>query len=661
VEFDGELPGDGRDGRGGMSAPLVLVVEDNQPLRRMVGLTLSTAGYRVAEASDGREALEQARRELPALVLTDLMLPDLDGAQLLVKLRALPSADRLPVIAVSGSRGKLDALTDEPAQFNEFLLKPVPTWQLVATAGRYAALQSPDATIGVGRALLLVDDNSVQLKLQRLQLERLGFIVSTASDGAAALRAARAMRPDVIVSDVLMPEVDGFELCRAVRADPELRTVPVVLMSSAYLADADRRLADRAGATAYLERGPDLAELELTLSACIHAEPDAELKPFPEFDLEHARRVRRQLDAYVTSNAKLSEHLELKTVELSVVAGIANLITRALDAPDVLDEALTRCLEVAGVAAGTAWLCDEQGTLRCATDAGAADHVAALRTAVERLVADNDLALSGGLVMLHPDELGCGGVAASLAAGGETLGVLAISWHDPELDTERVGFVRTIAGQLSEAIAVRRAIRQLDSSREETIRRLALAAEFRDNDTARHTERVSLYSSLLARRLGLGDARAELIRVASVMHDVGKIGVSDAILLKPDSLTPEEFEQIKLHTTVGHRILGASKVELLELAATIALTHHERVDGTGYPQRLIADEIPIEGRIVAVADVFDALTSRRVYRPAMTVENAIATMRAGRGTQFDAQVLDTFLESLDEILSIRARSAAAIA
>jgi hypothetical protein len=394
--------------------------------------------------------------------------------------------------------------------------------------------------------------------------------------------------------------------------------------------------------------------LERTLSTCAHALPNTELPPFPEFDIEHARRVRRQLEQHVADNTKLSEHLELKTVQLSVVAGVAHVITRASDAAGVLDEALTRCLEVVGVGAGLAWLRDQDGTLRCAAEAGAPGHVSVLRHAVERLEIEDQLELGGGLVTLATGELGCAGVVASLAAGGEPLGVLAISWHDRELDDERVGFVRTIAGQLSEAIAVRRAIKQLDSSREETIRRLALAAEFRDNDTARHTERVSLYSSLLAQRLGLGDERAELIRVASVMHDVGKIGVPDAILLKPGSLTPEEFEQIKLHTTFGHRILSASQVDLLELAATIALTHHERVDGTGYPRQLIGSEIPIEGRIVAVADVFDALTSRRVYRPALSVESAIETMRAGRGTQFDAHVLDTFLESLDEILAIRA-------
>jgi response regulator RpfG family c-di-GMP phosphodiesterase len=637
-----------------MTGPRILVIEDNQPLRRMVTLTLTTGGYEVAEASDGREALDHAERELPSLVLTDLMLPDLDGEQILAALRAIPGAELLPVIAVSGSSGKIEELSAGSATFSEYLLKPVPPAQLVATVGRYAPLQSPDATVGVGRSLLLVDDDAVQRKLSRLQLERLGFIVTVAADGAEAWRAAQEVRPDVIVSDVLMPKMDGFELCREVRSSPQLERVPIVLMSSAYLDDDDRYLAERAGANAYLERSADPTPLRRALGDLLSGSPVKPVDPFPNFELEHARRIRHQLEQHVEAKADLSERLELKSVQLSVVAGISSVITRSLDAVDVIEEALTRCLEVFGVSAGVAWLRDPLGRLECAAEVGSGEHATALRRAVEHEPAlEQELARNSGLSTLSPDHSRLHGVAASLAAAGDPLGLLAISWHDVGLDQQRIGFVRTIAGQLSEAIAVRRAITQLDSSREETIRRLALAAEFRDNDTARHTERVSRYSSLLARKLGLGDEIAELIRVASVMHDVGKIGVSDTILLKPGPLTGEEFEQMKLHTTFGHRILGGSHVDLLDLAATIALHHHERIDGTGYPNRLTGGAIPIEGLIVAVADVFDALTSRRVYRPALTVESAIETMRAGSGTQFDPQVLDTFFAALDEVLEIR--------
>jgi putative two-component system response regulator len=198
-----------------------------------------------------------------------------------------------------------------------------------------------------------------------------------------------------------------------------------------------------------------------------------------------------------------------------------------------------------------------------------------------------------------------------------------------------------------------RAERDIRSSREETIQRLALAAEFRDDETARHVQRMSHYCALLARRHGLEADRCELIRIASPMHDIGKIGTPDNILLKPGKFTPEEFEAISRHPEIGYRILSGSEAELLRLAAVIAWTHHEKYDGTGYPRKLVGDAIPLEGRIAAIADAFDALTSRRVYKPAYPVEQAITMMRNGRGKHFDPSLLDTFLTAMDEVLAIK--------
>jgi putative two-component system response regulator len=216
---------------------------------------------------------------------------------------------------------------------------------------------------------------------------------------------------------------------------------------------------------------------------------------------------------------------------------------------------------------------------------------------------------------------------------------------------ERTGTLReTIARLESSQVELRRL-------REETIRRLSWAAEFRNQETGEHIVRVSLYCSLLARLAGFDAARSELIQVASPMHDVGKIGIPDRILLKPGPLTPEERQVMEAHAEMGHRILAGSGVELLDLAAVMALTHHERIDGRGYPQRLRGNEIPVEGRIAAVADVFDALTSDRVYRPAYQPEEARALMLEGRGTQFDADLLDLFFGAFDDLLAIRRATA----
>ena len=213
---------------------------------------------------------------------------------------------------------------------------------------------------------------------------------------------------------------------------------------------------------------------------------------------------------------------------------------------------------------------------------------------------------------------------------------------------------------LERTSTLRETIAQLESSeselrrlREETIRRLAWAAEFRSNETGQHLLRMSLYCTLLARLVGLDADRTEMIRIASPMHDVGKIGIPDRILLKPTFLTPEERAVMQAHTEMGHRILTGSGVELLDLAATLALTHHERIDGQGYPCGLEDDDIPLEGRIAAIADVFDALTSDRVYRLAFRPDEAREQMLTGRGTQFDQELLDLFFGAWDDVLAIR--------
>ena len=171
-------------------------------------------------------------------------------------------------------------------------------------------------------------------------------------------------------------------------------------------------------------------------------------------------------------------------------------------------------------------------------------------------------------------------------------------------------------------------------------------------ETGQHIERMSRYTELLARHCGLSGEECTTIRMAAAMHDVGKIGVPDGILFKPGRVSAGEFEVIKQHPELGFSILDKSEQPLLVLAALIARTHHERWDGTGYPRGLAGTGIAMEGRIAAVADVFDALVSRRVYKPAFTVEHSLDIMRDGRGTSFDPDVLDQFLEHADEAVGV---------
>jgi putative two-component system response regulator len=216
---------------------------------------------------------------------------------------------------------------------------------------------------------------------------------------------------------------------------------------------------------------------------------------------------------------------------------------------------------------------------------------------------------------------------------------------------EEIVRTRTIA--LQQALEwLERSEKELRLSREETIQRLAIAAEFRDSSTAQHIQRMSHYCELLARRYGLSPDRCDLIRTASPMHDIGKIGTPDHVLLKPGKFTPEEFKVIAQHTEIGYRILAGSDSELLKIAALIAWTHHERYDGTGYPRGLKGEDIPLEGRITAIADNFDALTTQRVYKPAYDFDHAKELMLKERGTHFDPDLLDIFFASMDDIKRI---------
>ncbi len=232
--------------------------------------------------------------------------------------------------------------------------------------------------------------------------------------------------------------------------------------------------------------------------------------------------------------------------------------------------------------------------------------------------------------------------------------------------------LETYAVELEKQVRAR--TRQIDRSREQIIHCLARAAEYRDNETGEHVIRVGKYCGVIARQLGFGPEYCRQIELASQLHDVGKIGIPDSILLNPGKLSREEFEVMKTHCGLGCQImepLANSELErvkghaengflmegvdshMLELAATIARTHHEKWDGTGYPNGLTGDQIPIEGRITCVADVYDALCSERPYKPKFPVKKCLEIMLSERGTRFDPIVLDAFLDQIDQIEMIR--------
>ncbi len=206
-------------------------------------------------------------------------------------------------------------------------------------------------------------------------------------------------------------------------------------------------------------------------------------------------------------------------------------------------------------------------------------------------------------------------------------------------------------GILEEMVSKRTA--EVVQSRLEIVQRLGRASEYRDNETGRHILRMSHCAALLARQIGWSEERCNLLLHASPMHDLGKIGISDTILLKPARLTDEERTIMETHTTIGADILSGSNNELLETARIIALTHHEKWDGSGYPCKLAGQAIPLEGRISAIVDVFDALTSERPYKKAWPVDEAVAEIQKLKGTHFDPELVEHFLTILPEVQNIQ--------
>jgi HD-GYP domain-containing protein (c-di-GMP phosphodiesterase class II) len=244
------------------------------------------------------------------------------------------------------------------------------------------------------------------------------------------------------------------------------------------------------------------------------------------------------------------------------------------------------------------------------------------------------LVAGAGAVMANGQVAVACALVLALAAGA--VGWLAGERHREALQKE-VG---------DRSTELRKALTELEIAQAETVRRLSMAVEFRDEDTGAHIERIGRFSTLLAEQIGMDEELCARMVHAAPLHDVGKVAIPDAILLKPGKLTAQERAIVETHAEEGHRLLKGSTSAILDLAATIALSHHEKWDGSGYPRGVKGEAIPIEGRIVAIADVFDALTSDRVYRKAFAVEEAVAMMRDERGKHFDPVLLDAFLEVL---------------
>ncbi len=349
-----------------MSHPTILVIEDNATTRKMFRLALQSENYTVLEAEDGATALYQAMNHPVNLILQDLILPDMDSLTLNNQLRALPNGDKIPILALSGFLSKMDELQAAGANFNAYLIKPVEISYLIETIQLYLpSVRWINKEKNAVKHILLADDNSIQLKLVRMQLINAGFEVTTATDGKSALDCVEKNLFDAVISDVLMPHLDGFELCLEIRRNPKTAHIPVILISSNYLEEADRALAKKVSADAYLTRTPDSQDLVSTLNSCFKNKKEIKkTESIDAFKEEHIQRLVRQLEHQIENNMNLSNRCALQAAQLSLLDGISAALTNKEGIDVALKDVLAVCLDSAGVSKGILYFADSEGKLK---------------------------------------------------------------------------------------------------------------------------------------------------------------------------------------------------------------------------------------------------------------------------------------------------------
>lgn len=465
----------------------ILLVEDNPITRKLVRLALESGGYEVHEASDGAAGLDVFARQSPALVLLDLNLPDVDSFALLAQLRSVPGGSERPILALSGMLSAADSARLASAGFDDVVSKPVEGTRLLLSVRAHLPAETMPVRSREQRRILIADDDPVQRKLVAIRLTRAGYLVDAAADGEQALELARKVRPDAIVSDVLMPRLDGFGLCVAVRNDPALAQTPILLVSNSYLEAQDRELARKAGADDLVVRTPELREVFAALeSASIVSRMQGNAQSAPpviDGELERARIVRmmNQLERQVAMQASLNQRYSLLSAELSVLSGISEALTGRDDIEEALRQVLTSCFDAGGIAVGMVYRRTAAGLQLTSFgtghgwEAGAAESFFGQRELLQALIdaqacvvfpstaphasaADAVLARSGAGSL----------IVAPLGYRGEPLGALVMMSYSRDLHApDRVAFAQAVAGQISVALALAKSFEAKDASERE--------------------------------------------------------------------------------------------------------------------------------------------------------------------------------------------------
>ncbi len=472
--------------------PKILIVEDNPVTRKLFLVTLIAEGFSVLEAGDARTALELTAEHAPSLIIQGLILPDMDGFELLRRLRKLPAGRRATIIACSGLPSRMEAARSSQLGFTDFLFKPVEPSRLVAVAQAYLRPQAGRGQPPPSRnRLLIAHDDPIQRELLKVLMEDAGFDVTTLEDGQAALTETRRARPSAIISDVLMPQLDGFQLCLAVRQDPNLKGIPVVLISAAHAEEADLRLARAVGANGLLTWTSDRRTIVAELVSAIGKPAPLASEFAAEIGQAHAHRLIRQVERQANLNFALSHRVAVQRAELAILAGVAQPSPKIPPMEDLLEMCLYRCLDGAGVSKGLAYAVQAGGRLVLACRPGYPDEAAERCDGFfghdERL---REIVEKGEIVhiprCLEPDETEARLLAAArskallvapVVLGSERLGVIIMASEDRSLREDETQFAAAVAAQIGRALELGRTMVSLHENRERLARILDTMAD----------------------------------------------------------------------------------------------------------------------------------------------------------------------------------------
>ncbi|MDO8736303.1 MAG: response regulator [Thermoleophilia bacterium] len=674
------------------SGQKILLVDDDVNHIVLLKKRLEASGYMALVAHDGVDGLNQAIHQRPDLIITDVLLPKLNGFQLVEQLKANPETNTIPIIMMSAVY-----VTDEDmakgfdlgaetyvAKADLALRKPLQEEVLLEATAALLNIEPGEKKV-LPERILIVDDDPAAVRIITKKLEAEGYLLDVAHDGREALEKALALPVDLILLDIQLPEIDGLSvLSRVKESRPEIAVIMMTAFGSEQVAvEALKRGADdylikpleqdepvpairqcldkkrrrrqveqaagplRQAATPDMEEKQRLIE-ELRQSSITLMDQYNRLLAAEEQNRAYAERLEQMVD-------ERTQDLQRRTRELGALHTVLSAATRSLDLPEVLVVALGELEQILGTSAAAAFIVDQE-TSRLRLVAQHEMPADFLRQISREPGGDGIFAKvleSGkGIVIQDPSsrkELSSVGkdavrlVVFPMKSVTDIVGlIVGVSADKNEIDESGWRLLDSIGEEMGVVVENVRLYESLRQAYLSTIRALAEAVDAKDAHTRGHSDKVSAFAVAIARKMGLDNDFIESIRDAGYLHDIGKIGTPDAVLTKQGVLTPEEMDTMRLHPGASHKILAPAR--LPEDIKQMIWHHHERYNGSGYPDGLKHEEIPLGSRILAVADAYEAMTADRPYRQSLTTDEAVAELRRCSGEQFDATIVEAFLE-----------------